>query len=121
MIFISIQILANTLFIFFRIIFMMKKPIATCFIILLMAFIGTPSLLAVVDSSIDTSIFYSFNEEEEKGGETIKTFEILADYNQHHETHIYASVLVRNQGYFFKKYPKPNLNLIFPPPESYIL
>jgi len=100
---------------------MMKKPIATCFIILLMAFIGTPSLLAVVDSSIDTSIFYSFNEEEEKGGETIKTFEILANYNQHHETHIYASVLVRNQGYFFKKYPKPNLNLIFPPPESYIL
>ncbi len=100
---------------------MAKKPIATYFTILFMTFIITPSLLAVVDSSIDTSIFYSFNEEEEKGGETIKTFEVLANYNQHHETNIYASVLVHNQGYFFKKYPKPNLNLIFPPPESYIL
>ena len=64
-----------------------------------MGFIIAPSIIVAFDNSIDISIIYSLNEEEEKGSETHKNIVVV----------------------FSKKYPKPHLNLISPPPEVHIL
>ncbi len=69
-----------------------------------------------MDDSFDVSIFYSITEEEEK--ETLKIFPI----KEHGDTeHLLTTNANDNLGYFFKKYPKPHLNLISPPPEQHIL
>ncbi len=87
-----------------------------------MVSVTAPSILLIVDDSIDISFLYDISEEEEeKGKEKNKEFEIIVldlpllceDY--------FNSENEEDLGYFFKKYSKPHLNLIFPPPEHYIL
>jgi hypothetical protein len=75
----------------------------------------------MVDDSVDISMFYSLSEEEEKGHETVKNVEIIpSDFNYAYL--LFASKLNSNTtGYNYKKYPKPHLNLISPPPEQFIL
>jgi len=46
---------------------MYKKTIAFFFTVLFMALIMAPTVILVLDESIDTSIFYSITEEEENG------------------------------------------------------
>ncbi|CAH8287373.1 hypothetical protein EV196_109147 [Mariniflexile fucanivorans] len=98
---------------------MIKKTIAIFFITLFMALIVAPSVIVILDDAIDTSVFYSLAEEEEnshvkklvspfslQNNDVLTNFK-LKDY--------------RFFGYQFKKYPKPHLNLISPPPEHIIL
>jgi hypothetical protein len=75
----------------------------------------------MVDDTVDISFFYSLSEEEERGHQTIKNLEIISsDFN--HSDLLFSSKLNSNTiGYNFKKYPKPHLNLISPPPERIIL
>lgn len=95
---------------------MYKKSISLFFTVIFVAFIAMPSAIAYLDSSIDISIFYSLTEEE-KGAEKIKSFKVVISDNQNQEPYHYSSRLVHNQRYYFKKYAKPHLNLISPPPE----
>ena len=71
-----------------------------------------------IDDSIDISCLYSINEEEEEKGHEV-TKEGKAFYHQsvHILDHIKGIDKKRQYAYFFKKYPKPHLNLVFPPPE----
>ncbi len=98
---------------------MYKKTIAISFTVLFMALIMAPSVIVAFDDSIDTSIFYSLTEEEENGKvkKLISPFSLLVN-----DTTTDLN-LKNNQGfcYWFKKYPKPHLNLISPPPEQNIL
>jgi len=99
---------------------MKKRIISISLIIIFLGLIVAPTVITVLDDSIDISIFYSLAEEEEKGSEKTKIFEVLFINDQNQETN-FSSALVHNQVYFFKKYPKPHLNLISPPPEFHIL
>ena len=100
----------------------MSQSISSIFLSLLfLAFLAAPTIISMVDDSVDISIFYSTTEEEEKGGEKVKIFEALFDNNSFNETYFQLTELVHNQKYFFKKYSKPHLNLTSPPPEFYIL
>ncbi len=92
--------------------------LSTIFVALLVA----PTIILIVDDSIDVSAFYaSSEEEEEKGIEKSKDKEVFfSDYS------ITESDFVLNETksyiqYYFKKYSKPHLNLISPPPELHIL
>ena len=83
-----------------------------------MALIVAPSVIVVLDSSFDTSIFYSITEEEENcKSKIVVTFTLqnnstLSDFTlTHYEFFTYQ----------FKNYSKPHLNLIFPPPDQSIL
>lgn len=98
---------------------MIRKAIAIFFTTLFMALIIVPSVIIALDDSIDTSIFYSITEEEEnsKTKNLISPFSLqnndfLTDFEL--KTHLLFS-------YHFKNYPKPHLNLIYPPPEHIIL
>ena len=82
-----------------------------------MGFIIAPTVLTMLDNSIDTSIFYSSAEEEEKGSEKEKNIEILFAVSNTHESNFKHSETVSSIEYVFKAYAKPYLNLISPPPD----
>lgn len=75
---------------------------------------SAPTIILSLDNSIDSTILLGLGEEEEK--EDIKLlFEDISEesLNTSRDTTIFESV-----GYTSKKYLKPHLNLIFPPPEQ---
>ena len=98
---------------------MNKNIIATLLTVLFMALIVAPTVIASIDDSIDTSIFYSLIEEEENG----KAKKLISPFSLEINGTTDLFDLNNNQifGYWFKKYPKPHLNLISPPPEQIIL
>jgi hypothetical protein len=87
---------------------------ATLFLVLLTA----PSIIVMIDDSIDISVFYASSEEEEKGSEKNKDIEIFFSAYNAHDENIVLSEVKNNLGYSLKNYPKIHLNLISPPPES---
>ncbi|WP_223032459.1 hypothetical protein [Hanstruepera marina] len=94
---------------------MSKKTIAILFSILFLAFITAPTIIIAVDDSVDVSIFYSVTEEE---NENLK---LAFTDNNFESENISIEVVQENSRYFFKKYQKPHLNLVSPPPELSIL
>ncbi|MCF8273917.1 MAG: hypothetical protein K9I95_08795 [Flavobacteriaceae bacterium] len=96
----------------------MSRYISSIFLTLIfVAFISAPTIISMVDDSFDTSIFYSVTEEEEKIGH------IKVLLNTHASSEVDFSLLktLNTKEYFFKKYSKPHLNLISPPPELHIV
>ncbi|MFV9551702.1 hypothetical protein [Algibacter sp. PT7-4] len=94
----------------------MKKQItAIFFLVLFMGLIAAPSVIVVLDDSVDTSIFYSIAEEEESG----KSKNLLSPFSMACNDYLSSISLKKLQrfGYYFKNYPKPHLNLISPPPD----
>ena len=82
-----------------------------------MAFTIAPSIVTLLDDSIDTSIFYSLTEEEEKGNEKNTKLEVFFPASNVYESDFNISESESNLEYFLKKYTKPHLNLISPPPD----
>jgi len=100
---------------------MLKRNVSIFFTLLFMATITLPSILVVIDNSIDISFFYDISdEEEEKGSEKNKEVEVFLEDSNHHP--LVFSDLKNNDSldYYYKKYPKPHLNLIFSPPDFII-
>lgn len=89
--------------------------------IIFVLFLSGPTIISMVDDSVDISIFYSITEEEEKVSKITKTFEVLHNKNTNSVSNFFLKERVHNQRYFFKKYPKPHLNLVSPPPEQHLL
>jgi hypothetical protein len=98
---------------------MYKKTIALFFTILFMALLVAPTVIVALDDSIDTSIFYSITEEEE----SCKSKNLVSPFSLQNNDVLTSFKLKTHQffSYRFKNYPKPHLNLIFPPPEQIIL
>lgn len=85
-------------------------------------FLTAPSVILVIDKNADVSIFYNTAapEEEEKQGvskDTEVVYYKAVNTSPFNET----GIAENNLEYFFKKYQKPHLNLISPPPEHLIL
>ncbi|MFH4964731.1 hypothetical protein V8G69_06970 [Gaetbulibacter sp. M235] len=96
----------------------MSRNISSIFLTLIfVAFISAPTIISMVDDSFDTSIFYSITEEEEK----ICHIKVLLNTQSSHEIDFALIKTINNKEYYFKKYSKPHLNLISPPPELHIL
>jgi hypothetical protein len=92
-----------------------KKRIAVFFTIFFMAVITAPTVITSIDDSVDISYFFGIGEEEEEESKNLKLlFENSLELSDHF---FVAKTDVHLIGYTFKKYPKPNLNLILPPPE----
>ena len=92
---------------------MLKRNISIFFTVLFMAIITAPSIIMVLDDSVDISVFYSLSEEEEENN----NLKIVYSENEEHIDSLSNSLKNNNLGYFFKNYSKPNLNLISPPPD----
>ena len=86
--------------------------IAIFFSILFMALISAPTIILSFDDSVDVSSFYNVNEEEEENSKLL-----FQEISVPSEDTLTANTRAQLIGYTFKKYPKPHLNLISPPPE----
>ncbi|TNJ47276.1 hypothetical protein KFZ70_04575 [Tamlana fucoidanivorans] len=84
---------------------------------LFLLFVTAPTVILMVDDSIDVSSFYTCSEEEEKGGEKHKEIDPLVLDQTNSELPIPFGLEEFELFYFFKKYQKPHLNLISPPPD----
>ncbi|WP_156133133.1 hypothetical protein [Lacinutrix sp. Hel_I_90] len=83
-----------------------------------MAFTTLPSILVFVDNSIDISFLMNVSEEEEEKGNTKnKELEVFVSNTSLGSDHFSNSETEDNVRYTYKKYSKPHLNLISPPPE----
>ena len=96
---------------------MSRNAVSIVLSIIFWAFLTAPSLLSMIDDSIDISILYESSEEEEKGSENIKDIEITFSELNGKESDFALTKSENNLGYYSKSYPKPHLNLISPPPE----
>ncbi|WP_452224870.1 hypothetical protein [Lacinutrix chionoecetis] len=94
---------------------MSKKIVSIAFSVFFLLFIAAPTVVTIVDDTIDTSIFYSVTEEENK------SFELTINETSYENEAFFVSMQKQHLEYYFKKYPKPHLNLISPPPEHNIL
>ena len=84
-----------------------------------LVFLIVPKVIALVDDSIDISVFYTFGEEE--GSEKDKELELLFFELNNPDLDFMSSEVENNTEYYFKNYPTPHLNLVFPPPQFHIL
>ncbi len=100
---------------------MLKQIVSIFFTTLFVLFLMAPTVVAVLDNSVDVSIFYTTSEEEEHGGKKTAEKELLCQ--EMAETNL-SIVFWDNDldlEYFQKKYPNPHLKLTSPPPKFHIL
>ncbi|WP_298493022.1 hypothetical protein [uncultured Algibacter sp.] len=100
---------------------MRRNIISLIFSTMFVLFLTAPTIILIIDNTTDISSFYISSEEEEKGHEKSKDKDLIF-YDFLNSTSVFN--LTEKESYleyFFKNYPKPHLNLIFPPPDSYIL
>ena len=100
---------------------MLRQLISIFFITLFMVSVTAPSIVLIIDDSMDVSFFYDLSEEEEeKGNEKNKEFEIIVLTTPAVADDYFTSENEENLGHHFKSYSKPHLNLLSPPPEYYL-
>lgn len=97
---------------------MNKTVIAILFSVIFVSFTITPSILAIVDDSYDISILISSSEEEEKKGEEkIKDFEIEVPSSNMIDQTILNKSLVNSTNFRINNYNSLYKELTSPPPE----
>lgn len=100
---------------------MSKRVISILFSIIFLSTILVPAVLVIVDDIIDTSISFSISENGEMECEKDLDIEFLLFYNQVIDSDFVFKTSECGLVYFYKKYTKPHLNIISPPPDYYIL
>ncbi len=100
---------------------MSKNGIATFLSVAFLLFIATPTILLIVDDTIDVSIIFSSAEDEEKGNEKDVSIEVFLASIEISHYHVVFSATENSLVYFYKKYTKPDLNIISPPPDLRLL
>ena len=96
---------------------MSKTIVSILLSTMFLLFIAAPTIITMVDDTIDVSIIFSASEEEEKGNEKHIDVELLFSNDATNDSDLVYLSIENNLGYYFKKYPKPHLNLISPPPD----
>jgi hypothetical protein len=97
---------------------MRKNLLAILFSLLFLTLVMAPTIIVVIDNTIDISFVYDMSEEEEeKGSEHSKELEkVVVDFGIE-VIALKTTEDLEDLRYTFKSYQKPHLNLIFPPPE----
>ena len=96
---------------------MSKNIVSIILVTIFSLFLVAPAVIAIVDDTIDISVFYTSSEEEDKGIEKNKNLEVLFSEFNTTVSNFVIKKTKNNLRYYFKKYTKPHLNLISPPPE----
>lgn len=96
---------------------MSKKVISTFFSVAFLLFIIAPTILIIVDDTIDVSVVFSISEEEEKSSEKDISIEMFFTSIPSNHYHLIFITTENSLEYFDKKYTKPHFNIISPPPD----
>ncbi|MDO5979155.1 hypothetical protein [Flavivirga spongiicola] len=100
---------------------MSRNIVSICLSIFFMLLLTTPTIVSLVDDSVDVSfLFDSSEEEEKKGNKKDKNTEVLFFEFNENEVDLASKKIKNNLRYYFKNYSKPHLNIISPPPDLHI-
>lgn len=92
-----------------------------CFSVIFVSTMLAPSIIVLIDDSIDVSIFYSVSDEEEKECEKNKDIEKVFFDSPYPET-VFSCLNSENElEFILNTYSKPHLGIIFPPPKMMII
>ena len=95
---------------------MYKSKIALFFSIIFLSFIIAPTIITMVDNSIDISFVYS-NSEEESNNKIGEKEKIVFSSIRVDDFAFSSTKKVSALTHSNKNYTKPYLNMVFPPPE----
>jgi len=96
---------------------MSRNLVSIFFLFAFMVFLSAPTIIAMVDDSVDISLVFSMAEEEENGHPKSKSVQDIILEKQDHEDFISLTEKEIHLSYYVKNYSKPYLNLISPPPK----
>jgi hypothetical protein len=95
-----------------------KRITSKIVLILFLGIVISPTAIIAIDSTIDISMFFGVAEEnEEKVNEKNIEIESLLFKITEKEHSLILNSKKKKGFYVFKKYSKPHLNLVFPPPD----
>ncbi len=100
---------------------MYKKILALGLSIVFVLFLILPTIVLIVQENTDIPIVFTTSSEEEKGNEKNLEFQMVVSKSITNPNNTSSLVLQKQVSYFQKKYTKPHLNIIFPPPETSII
>ena len=98
---------------------MPKKRTIILFSLVSLLFIVSPVAHVITQNSLDVSEIFS-NSEEEKGNEKHLDFEILLPLLKSNNSQYFAYSKKSALAYVSKRYSKPRLNIISPPPDFFL-
>ncbi|MFD2725726.1 hypothetical protein [Hyunsoonleella rubra] len=101
---------------------MLNRITAIVLSALFLLFLTAPTVIMMIDETSDVSAFYAASEEEEKKGQE-KDVDKLLVLNPflNGEYDFDLGDKDNNSQYFIKRYWRPYINIISPPPESFTL
>jgi hypothetical protein len=101
---------------------MPRNLVSILLTLIFVGFLTAPTIIKLVDDSVDISIFYTTSSpEEDKGIEKNNNIEVFFTSLFMSDLDFSSKENKNNLGFYFKNYSKTLLNLISPPPESIIL
>jgi hypothetical protein len=101
---------------------MPKNLVSILLTLIFVGFLTAPTIIKLVDDSVDVSIFYTTSSpEEDKGIEKNNNLEVFFTSLLMSDLDFSSKENKNSLGYYFKNYSKPHLNLISPPPDLNIL
>lgn len=98
---------------------MSTKGIFILFSVAFLLYTVAPTILIIVNDTPDVSILFSSEEEEKE--EKHLDIEVLFSITQTNNSDLTNTFSEMRLDYFDKKYTKPNLNIISPPPDIPVL
>jgi pyridoxine 5'-phosphate synthase PdxJ len=97
---------------------MLRKFTALFFLSVFIGYTSLPTVLSVLNTDIDISLFIDTNEEESKEGEASKEKDVkIIELNILHNS-LTDTTSSENNTIYLKKYTSVYLNLLSPPPEN---
>lgn len=95
---------------------MKKRGISLAFSILFLLFIGLPTILTMVDNSIDVSLIISTTTDDEESEKSLD-FKVIPSNLKSNYPNTALPYSKNSLLYCTKKYGKPHLDIISPPPD----
>jgi hypothetical protein len=100
---------------------MLIRVISLSFFLLFVTTLALPTIIILVDDSVEITYYSDASEEEEeKGSEKNNEFELFRSEIVQNESLVSIPKVNIEIAYKFKSYAVPHLNLVFPPPDCTI-
>jgi len=100
---------------------MFRKVISLFLLGIFLLSATAPTIVSLFDENYDTILLMDMSEEESKEKESSKDAETKIVHVSSANLSLYGLELSDTRGFHLKKYAKPYLNLLSPPPEVNIL
>jgi len=96
---------------------MSRNVVSIFFLFAFLVFLSAPTIIAMTNDAVDVSLFFSMAEEEEHGQVKSKNVQDIILDQSSQDVFVCLKEEKSLLSHCIKKYSKPHLNLISPPPK----